>query len=422
VIQYIDSEIDHEANTIHVVMEFGEIDLWHMLRQLKESGEGLNENYIRLYWQQMLEAVQTIHEERIIHSDLKPANFLCVSGMLKLIDFGIARIIQSDSTSIMCEKQMGTLNYMSPEAINSNSGGGGKIGRASDVWSLGCILYEMGYGAGPFASIKALVQKIQCITNPGYEIQYPEIANTDLEATCRSCLQRDPKLRPTIPELLAHPFLDPTARIKEKSTAPTTSVPAPSVSALQVQALLPVLQQLAALNVPIDGSVGHQISEEIARQLADTGNVDITGIVNNFKQMKQESELQSAPLSPTPSVPKPTARPKRTARKAPVEDKENCPPNQQAVAAPGGISKADLVSGAQKLKSMKKVETSSVEAQPDVICAADLIMGGTKLKPMKKVETVIRKTPLGGAALMNQQIKEGVMARTSEAGDEDDTW
>ena len=48
------------------------------------------------------------------------------------------------------------------------------------------------------------------------------------------------------------------------------------------------------------------VLQEIARQLADTGNVDITGIVNNFKQMKQESELQSAPLSPTPSVPKPT--------------------------------------------------------------------------------------------------------------------
>ena len=38
------------------------------------------ENYLRLYWQQMLEAVHTVHEEKIIHSDLKPANFLCVKG------------------------------------------------------------------------------------------------------------------------------------------------------------------------------------------------------------------------------------------------------------------------------------------------------------------------------------------------------
>lgn len=52
-----------------------------------------------------------------MHSDLKPANFLVVEGQLKLIDFGIAKAIQSDTTSIARENQVGTLNYMSPEAI-----------------------------------------------------------------------------------------------------------------------------------------------------------------------------------------------------------------------------------------------------------------------------------------------------------------
>ncbi len=51
----------------------------------------------------MLEAVHTIHEERIIHGDLKPANFVFVQGMLKLIDFGIARAIQSDTTNVVQE-------------------------------------------------------------------------------------------------------------------------------------------------------------------------------------------------------------------------------------------------------------------------------------------------------------------------------
>jgi serine/threonine protein kinase len=65
----------------------------------------------------VLQAVHTIHEARIVHSDLKPANFLMVEGTLKLIDFGIAKAIQSDTTSIARESQVGTLNYMSPEAI-----------------------------------------------------------------------------------------------------------------------------------------------------------------------------------------------------------------------------------------------------------------------------------------------------------------
>lgn len=54
----------------------------------------------------MLEAVHTIHEERIVHGDLKPANFVCVQGRLKLIDFGIAKAIQNDTTNIVRENQV----------------------------------------------------------------------------------------------------------------------------------------------------------------------------------------------------------------------------------------------------------------------------------------------------------------------------
>jgi serine/threonine-protein kinase TTK/MPS1 len=54
----------------------------------------------------MLESVHTIHEERIVHGDLKPANFVFVQGTLKLIDFGIAKAIQNDTTNIVRENQV----------------------------------------------------------------------------------------------------------------------------------------------------------------------------------------------------------------------------------------------------------------------------------------------------------------------------
>lgn len=57
-------------------------------------------------WQQILLAVKTIHEERVVHSDLKPANFLLVRGSLKLIDFGIAKAILSDTTNIQRDSQV----------------------------------------------------------------------------------------------------------------------------------------------------------------------------------------------------------------------------------------------------------------------------------------------------------------------------
>ena len=54
----------------------------------------------------MLEAVHTIHEERVVHGDLKPANFVCIQGRLKLIDFGIAKAISNDTTNIVRDNQV----------------------------------------------------------------------------------------------------------------------------------------------------------------------------------------------------------------------------------------------------------------------------------------------------------------------------
>ena len=74
-------------------------------------------------------AVEAIHNERIVHADLKPANFLFVDGALKLIDFGIAKPISDDTTNIYRESQVGTLNYMSPEALEADDDDAVKLGR-----------------------------------------------------------------------------------------------------------------------------------------------------------------------------------------------------------------------------------------------------------------------------------------------------
>lgn len=313
VVEIIDSEILDDM--ILVLMEVGEIDLWKLLRQ---HDGGLPENYLRLYWQQMLEAVHTVHEQKIIHSDLKPANFLCVSGMLKLIDFGIARALQSDATSMLCEKQMGTLNYMSPEAINSNNAahGGSKIGRASDVWSLGCILYEMTFGEPPFAKIKNLVQKIQAITNPAHEITFDaSCTDNDLKQLISLCLQREPKLRPTIPQLLEHPFLHPQRRLASTDTTTTEKG-----GAIDLQAMMPYLQQLAAMNIPVDADALAVLSQEVAQQLERRGSVNMAELTI----MKQASK-QAAPAP----------------KKGIIEDKENCPPaaghNNTRTGRSGGV-------------------------------------------------------------------------------------
>lgn len=117
IIQLYDSQIVPNK-AIYLVMELGEADLNCVLQSQLKENHRLDINFVRLTWQQMLRAVHSIHEAKIIHGDLKPANFLFVRGSLKLIDFGIAKAIASDdTTNIYRDSQIGTLNYMSPEAI-----------------------------------------------------------------------------------------------------------------------------------------------------------------------------------------------------------------------------------------------------------------------------------------------------------------
>jgi len=217
IIQLYSAEVDLERKSILLVMEVGEVDLNYVLRQQelsssKQQSRGggmgrssLNMNFIRLTWQQMLTAVHSIHEERIIHSDLKPANFLFVRGALKLIDFGIAKAMErEDTTNVYRETLSGTLSYMSPEAIMDTSTNAkgvrvNKCGRPSDIWSLGCILYQMVYGKTPFAHCHGIPQKVLAITNVNHEINFP-LDGVDESAidAMKLCLQRNPKQRPPI--------------------------------------------------------------------------------------------------------------------------------------------------------------------------------------------------------------------------------
>ncbi|KAJ0000120.1 hypothetical protein NQD34_011962 [Periophthalmus magnuspinnatus] len=204
IIKLYDYEITNSY--IYMLMECGNLDLNTWLRNRKS----VNPLERKFYWKNMLEAVHTIHKHGIVHSDLKPANFVIVNASLKLIDFGIANKIQPDVTSIMKDSQVGTLNYMPPEAIKDTSSQGkarSKISPKGDVWSLGCILYCMTYGKTPFQSITNQIAKLHAIIDPTHKIDFPDISERDLLDVLKRCLVRKPKERISIAELLEHPYL-----------------------------------------------------------------------------------------------------------------------------------------------------------------------------------------------------------------------
>ena len=215
IIQIEDAEVNFIKKSINIILEFGEFDLEFLYNQKKRD---FSKNYnLKFYWKQILEAVKEIHDERIVHGDLKPGNFLIIKNNLKLIDFGISKPIGNNTTNITRDIHVGTLNYMSPEAILEIPGileniPRFKTSRSSDIWSLGCILFQLTQGHPPFKDF-SMIQKIHAIVNNTLKINYLSELKSLLIDIIENCLKRHPDFRPTILELLDHPFLSINIKI-----------------------------------------------------------------------------------------------------------------------------------------------------------------------------------------------------------------
>src|SRR5215468_2774399 len=138
--------------------------------------------------------VHYAHEHGILHRDIKPGNVLLdAKGEPLLTDFGLARLVETESTVTRTMDVLGTPSYMAPEqAVGNNAA----VSSATDVYGLGAVLYQLLTGKPPFAG-GTTYETIKLVLDT--EPRQPRLLNPkidrDLSTICLKCLEKDPKRR-----------------------------------------------------------------------------------------------------------------------------------------------------------------------------------------------------------------------------------
>lgn len=149
---------------------------------------------VAVWMKAIAEAIEHAHERGILHRDLKPSNVMIdASGQPRILDFGLARRFDEDSSLTLSGQVVGSPNYMAPEQA---AGGRNGVRRTTDVYGLGAILYHLLTGRPPSqgASIMETLQQVLHGDPPAPGLIRPGVPS-ELETICLKCLSREPERR-----------------------------------------------------------------------------------------------------------------------------------------------------------------------------------------------------------------------------------
>nr|DBA23563.1 TPA: hypothetical protein GDO54_014467 [Pyxicephalus adspersus] len=183
-----------DKENIYILLEYcSRRSMAHILKTRKV----LTDPEVRYYLKQIVSGLKYLHEQEILHRDLKLGNFFINENMeLKVGDFGLAARLEpmEQRRRTIC----GTPNYLSPEVLNKQG-----HGCESDIWALGCVMYTMMLGRPPFETTN-LKETYRCIREAKYSL--PSSLMSSAKHLIASMLSRNPADRPSLDEIIQHDF------------------------------------------------------------------------------------------------------------------------------------------------------------------------------------------------------------------------
>ncbi|EAR83720.2 plant dual-specificity MAP kinase kinase family domain protein (macronuclear) [Tetrahymena thermophila SB210] len=196
IIGYKEAFVDEMSNSLCIVMEYADNgDLYQKIVEFQKKGQLFPEQEIWHIFIQIVKGLKALHSLQIFHRDLKSANvFLTKEGIVKLGDMNVSKVAKQG----LLYTQTGTPYYASPEVWKDQA-----YDSKSDIWSLGCVLYEMTTLKPPFRAedMEGLYKKVI----RGYYPRIPPHFSQDLANIIRSLLQVSPQLRPSCDKILQMP-------------------------------------------------------------------------------------------------------------------------------------------------------------------------------------------------------------------------
>jgi len=187
----------------------------HRLSIIQEFADGgdlidvgiIDEATTKCYMKQLVSAVDYLHDLGIIHRDIKPENILLAKGVIKLCDFGL-----SLDTNLHDERELcGTTEFIAPEMLRGES-----YGPEVDMWSIGCVTYELIFGTSPFAG-ESEDETIKNIL--GSSVSFPKPVTSECLTFILKLLTREPMLRLTAKEALDSDFLGSSKSIRRSRSS-----------------------------------------------------------------------------------------------------------------------------------------------------------------------------------------------------------